>query len=82
MPRLRYRLSSYRLHKGIGCAVVTLNGRDHYLGRFGSDTSRREYRRLIAEWAASHRQASRPAADKTPPDLTLNELFLAYWGVV
>ena len=32
MPRLKNKVPSYRLHKATGQAVVTLNGRDIYLG--------------------------------------------------
>lgn len=44
------RVPKYRRHKAKGLAVVTLGGRDHYLGKYGSDESREAYRRLIAEW--------------------------------
>ncbi len=47
---------SYRLHKASGQAVVTINDRDHYLGRYGSATSRPAYDRLIGEWLANGRQ--------------------------
>jgi hypothetical protein len=33
MPRLVLALPKYRLYKGSGKAVDTLNGKDHYLGR-------------------------------------------------
>lgn len=32
MTHQRERIPSYRLHKASGQAVVTLDGRDHYLG--------------------------------------------------
>ena len=44
------RTPSYRLHKPTGQAVVTLDGRDLYLGRHGSPESRTEYDRLVTEW--------------------------------
>lgn len=47
MPR---RIPTYRLHKPTQQAVVTLDGKDHYLGRHGSPESRGKYDRLIAEW--------------------------------
>ncbi|HTQ37684.1 MAG TPA: site-specific integrase [Pirellulales bacterium] len=47
------RVPSYRLHKPTGQAVATINGRDRYLGRHNSAASRQEYKRLIAEWAAT-----------------------------
>ncbi len=55
MPRLTNRNPSYRKH-GSGQAVVTLNGRDCYLGPHGTEASRREYDRLIAEWHANGRR--------------------------
>src|ERR1700722_5914175 len=51
---------SYRRHKQSGQAIVTLNGRDILLGPHGTAASRGEYRRRIAEWLASDRQALRP----------------------
>ena len=59
---------SYRLHKGSGQAVVTLNGRDIYLGLFGSIASKAEYDRLIAEWLRNGRQLDAGS------DLTVTEL--------
>jgi site-specific recombinase XerD len=56
MMRRRRQLPSYRLHKATGQAVVTLNGRDHYLGRHGSQGSRDAYDRLTAQWLAGGRQ--------------------------
>lgn len=41
---------SYRHHKASGQAVVTIGGKDHYLGRHGSPESHAEYDRLIAHW--------------------------------
>jgi hypothetical protein len=43
------RVPAYRLHKARQCAVVTLDGRDIYLGVFGSPESQAKYNRLIAE---------------------------------
>jgi hypothetical protein len=52
----RVRTPSYRLHKPSGQAVVTLKGRDFYLGRHGSPESRAEYDRLVGEWLANGRR--------------------------
>jgi integrase len=62
------------LHKASGQAVVRLNGKDHYLGRFGSAAANEAYERLIAEWLANGRRL--PAANG---EMTVNELILAYW---
>ena len=71
------RTPSYRLHKPTRQAVVTLNGRDLYLGVYGSPESRAEYGRLIAEWLSNGRRL--PAGlSKSAPDLTVNELARDY----
>lgn len=71
------RTPSYRLHKPTGQAVVTLNGRDFYLGRYGSPESRAEYDRIIAEWLSLGRRLPGPHAGG-PADLTVNEMLVAY----
>jgi hypothetical protein len=70
------RVPSYRRHKPSGQAVVTLNGRDVYLGKWNTNASRAEYDRLLGEWLADGRFL--------PPDdphvgLTVTELALRYW---
>jgi hypothetical protein len=55
------RTPSYRLHRPSGLAVTTLNGRDVYLGRFGSPESRAEYDRLLMEWLSNGRRLPTPA---------------------
>lgn len=77
MPRSTKSVPRYRKHKASGHAVVTLNGRDYYLGPHGSVASRVEYDRLIAEWLANNRQL--PPNEAPFPCLTINELILAYW---
>lgn len=42
MPKRKPRTPSYRYHKPSGQAVVTLNGRDFYLGVYDGDASRAE----------------------------------------
>ncbi|MBU0637525.1 MAG: hypothetical protein KKB50_01570 [Planctomycetes bacterium] len=46
---------SYRLHKARGLAIVTLGGKDHYLGEYGSPELRRLYAELLARWEANGR---------------------------
>jgi integrase len=64
---------SYRHHKPSGQAVVTLNGRDLYLGKHGSSESRAEYQRLVGEWLT--RGGLPPVA---MADLTIAELMVPY----
>jgi len=43
---------AYRKHKRSGRAVVTLSGKDIYLGKYGSQASHDEYDRVTGEWLA------------------------------
>jgi integrase len=75
MPKLKEcQIPSYRLHMQSGQAIVTLNARDHLLGKHGSAASIAEYRRLTAEWLAN---AGLPVNARN--DLTVSELVLAFW---
>lgn len=73
------RIPKYRRHKPSGLAVVTIGGRDHYLGPWNTAPSKAEYHRLIAEYAAAPSFAC-PAARATEPGegITVNELAAAY----
>lgn len=68
------RPPSYCHHKASGQAVVRIDGKDHYLGKFDSPQSHAEYNRLLAEWYAN--------ANARPPSpsggQTVAEVLLAY----
>ena len=74
---------SYRLHKSSGQAIVTLSdpsGRrtDVLLGKYGSEQSHTEYRRVLAEWEANCRNL--PATTNgVNSGLTVSELILRGW---
>lgn len=71
------RTPSYRFHRPSGQAVVTLNGRDFYLGKHGTAASRQAYDRLVAEWLVGGRAAL--GQEGAGAGLSLNELLAAYW---
>lgn len=74
MPKLiANRVPSYRKHRQSGQAIVTLNGKDHLLGPHGTQASKNEYDRLIAEWIAGGRELPRDRSD-----LTIAELCKTY----
>jgi integrase len=78
------RVPSYRRHKQSGQAVVTLpdgfgSRRDVLLGKYGTAQSRKEYVRVLSEWEAAGRRLPPKSAEGSAPDLTVNELALAYW---
>ncbi|HEY2837853.1 MAG TPA: hypothetical protein VGJ26_01805 [Pirellulales bacterium] len=71
MPQIN-RVPSYRRHKPSGQAVVTLDGRDFYLGKYNSAASCAEYNRRIAEWSAND------GAVPQTESLTVAELLKAF----
>jgi integrase len=77
MPRLSSSsVPKYSRHKASGQAVVTIQGRDHYLGPYRSPASKAKYNQLVGEWVA----AGRPAMPTPSPDaLTIVEVIEAYW---
>ncbi len=75
MPKLTSATPKYRKHRASGQAVVSIAGRDHYLGPWKSKTSIAEYDRLIAEWLANGRY--QPA--RAPNALTVSEVLVRYW---
>lgn len=65
-------LPSYRLHRPSGQAVVTLSGRDVYLGPHGSPESRSRYDSEVASWLARGR------IDISRQGATVGDLAQAY----
>jgi hypothetical protein len=69
------RTPKYRLHRPSGLAVVTIGGRDHYLGPHGSKESMAEFDRLVGEWMVRGRPDARAASAN---DRTINEILVDY----
>lgn len=63
-------------HKASGRAVVRLNGRDHYLGPYGTPEAAAAYERRIAEWLARGR---RLAPETDVAETTIEEVLARYW---
>ena len=68
----------YRLHKGSGQALVQIRGSRIYLGKYGSETSKEKYRRLVAEFMST---GADPVSGQlaSNDDVAINELILRYW---
>ncbi|MDB2525746.1 site-specific integrase, partial [Mariniblastus sp.] len=64
----------YRKHKASGQAIVSIDGKDFYLGPHGTHASRIEYDRRIGEWLANGRQL--PSCSKS---ITIVELVAQKW---
>lgn len=75
MPKLNSSFPSLRKHRASGQAVVTIAGKDYYLGPHGSKTAQRAYDAKIAEWLASGRSSSFGIA---AAELTIAELLNSY----
>jgi integrase len=75
MPKLTRSIPAYRKHRASGQAIVSLNGRDFYLGPWGTKASRLEYDRLIGEWLQHGRQLQPDAENE---GLTIVELIAPY----
>ena len=75
MPRLYAAAPKYRNHRASGQAVVTIQGKDHYLGPWKSKASKLEYDQLIGEWLA----ADRRFVAQPDEELTVTELVAAFY---
>jgi len=76
MPKLVAATPKYRHHRASGQAIVTIAGKDRYLGPWKSKASKIEYDRLIGEWLA----AGRPTAIVSEPaKVKVTEVVAAFW---
>ena len=73
--KTKKRTPSYRKHAPSGQAVVTLQGKDFYLGRYNSKESERKYDALIAEYLANGRKLP-PTRSET--EITVEELAIKF----
>ena len=77
---------SYLLHKPTGQARVRIDGKDHYLGPYGSDESRIAYGKLIAQIGsgipidpiADSKRGSLPRNESDDPGPSVGELCLVF----
>lgn len=76
MRKPNVSVPSYRHHKPSGQAVVTLSGKDHYLGPWDSESSKAEYKRLLSEWLATNKTGL--ATVDAVASITVAELLVAY----
>jgi integrase len=73
------RVPKYRLHKGSDQALVEIDRRRVYLGRYNSAESREKYRRLVAELMSPSVVA---AQVPTAAPLSVAKIILAYFRFV
>jgi len=80
MSKPTQRTPSYCLHRASGQAVVRIDGKDHYLGKYDTPESRAEFDRLIAGWLGNGRclPIASSAAGLTVNEVIAQELELDY----
>jgi len=87
MPRKKQLVPAYLLHKPTGQARVRIEGRDCYLGPYGSDESRIRYGQLVSKFAggqqidpvkSSGKRGSLPRNEKPDPGPTVGELCVVF----
>lgn len=76
-PARQKKLPSYLLHKASGQARVRINGKDHYLGPYGSEESRIAYGKLIARPDGTPVDPLKKSG-QVDPGITVAALALAY----
>lgn len=79
----RKRIPKRRLHRPSGNAVVTLNGKDIYLGKYDNPESEDRYNELVGRWLANGRslpeQTGATVAGQSG-ELTVTELCAKYYA--
>ncbi len=86
MARKANVFPSYLLHQPTGQARVRINGKDRYLGEYGSEASRILYGELVAKHAggiqidpfSKSKRGSTTTKSEDDTGLTINELVLAF----
>lgn len=78
MPPKRRKVPAYCLHKATGQAVVRIDGKDFYLGKYGTEASHEAYQRLVAQFVTIEKSC-RSRSQLRAVARTVNELILVYW---
>ena len=77
MPRPK-GVPAYQHFKARNLAKVRIEGKDHYLGPYGSSESRAEYDRLIAEHLSARAVGLPPASRESATGSTITEMIAAF----
>ena len=72
MPRPK-GIPSYAHHRPSGQARVRIDGRDHYLGPYGSEESKAEYEKIVRKLLTDRTAAELAARVQVSTDLTVAE---------
>jgi hypothetical protein len=78
MPRPKSVIPSYTLHKATGQARCRIEGKDFYLGPFGSPESRQKYGELVSRFSRGGFIDPLAPAGGNDPGPSVAELVLAF----
>ncbi|WP_332700039.1 hypothetical protein, partial [Halalkalibacter lacteus] len=59
-------------------AVVTIVGRDHYLGQHGTVSSKQKYQRLVDRWLNRKEEPAEQPVTEITDATSVNEIILAF----
>ena len=82
MPLLVHAMPKYRKHRASGQAIVTIEGRDFYLGPHATKASRTEYDRIVGEWLANNRRLPRTAQYRHHGQRTARRVLASRQGLL
>jgi hypothetical protein len=78
VPRRKKQIPAYQLHGHTRQARVKINGKDHYLGPFGSEESKQKYHELIRGLIERRACEEVNRLAHVVTNLTIAELVAAY----
>ncbi len=78
MPKLTTRIPKYRKHTASGQAVVSVDGKAVYLGKWDSPESKEAYREIVARLALRRTAVDIPSVVDGPTVLQLFEQYLSF----
>jgi integrase len=78
VPRPRKQIPDYQLHRHTGQARVRIDGKDHWLGPFGSEESKQKYQELVRDLVERRAREEVKRSAKLVTNLTIAELVKAY----
>src|SRR5687768_6163095 len=73
------RIPKYRHQKSTGRALVEINGRRIYLGKFGTQESREMYAEILKDLDKHRLQAAPAPCPRPGSNILVEELVLSYW---
>jgi hypothetical protein len=78
VPRRKKQIPAYQLHGHTGQARVKIEGKDHYLGPFGSEESKQKYQEIVRDLIERRAREEVKRLAQVVTNLTIAELVASY----